>query len=89
VKQRIPKVVTFIMGAFALFLSPVLLAPTALVFVILAIIICPGVRATTVVGCQNCESNVCPWALAILLFVALPLAIVSVYLFRRRKVSKL
>lgn len=77
------------MGAFALLLSPVLLAPAALIFVILAIIICPGVTAKPIVGCQDCDSNLCPWALAILLFVALPLAIVSVYLFRRRKASKL
>jgi hypothetical protein len=88
VKQRIPKVLTFMMGVFAFLLSPVLLLPAAFIYVVLAIFICPGVTAKPVVGCRDCDSNLCPWLLAIGLFVALPVAIVSAYLLRRRKASK-
>jgi membrane protein implicated in regulation of membrane protease activity len=73
------------MGVFALLLSPVLLLPVAFVFVVVAVLICPGVTAKPIVGCSSCDSQLCPWSVAIVLFVALPLTLVSAYLLRRRK----
>jgi len=75
------------MGVFAFLLSPVLLLPAAFISLILAILICGGIAKKTV-GCGDCDSDVCPLLLAVGLFVALPLGVISAYLLRRRRASK-
>ena len=80
---------TAIMGVFAVLLSPVLLVPvgfvSVVVYVVVTIFICPGVTAKPIAGCSSCDSHVCPWSVAVVLFVALPLTLVGVHLLRRCK----
>jgi hypothetical protein len=81
---------TAFMGFFALLFSPVLLLLAAFIAVLVyvgGIFICGGI-SKPVVGCSSCESNLCPWSVAIALFVALPLTLISMYLLRRRKRHK-
>jgi hypothetical protein len=80
---------TVLMGVFALLLSPVLVVPAVFVlifvFIIVAVLICPGITAKPIAGCSSCDSHLCPWSVAIVLFVVLPLTFVSVHLLRRPK----
>jgi hypothetical protein len=79
------KVTTTIMGILAVLFSPVLLACATVLFIIVGMLICPGITDKHVVGCENCESQVCPITLLILMFVALPLGIFCGYRLRKRK----
>jgi len=76
------KIGTIVLGVFAM---PAVLAVAALVFLVLAIALCPSVRDRPTLDCQNCQSQWCPFLLAAVIFIALPLGLTSLYLYRRRK----
>jgi H+/Cl- antiporter ClcA len=76
------KIATVVLGILAM---PAILAVAALVFLVLAVLICPGVRDMPTADCKDCNSIWCPIVLAALIFVALPLALLSLYISARRK----
>ena len=77
------KLMTIVLAGLALLFSPVILGIAGLLFAILTIMLCPGVTAK-VSGCPDCYSPVCPTLLLLILFVGLPLGIISICLKRRR-----
>jgi hypothetical protein len=79
---------TIIMGVLAVLFSPALLGVAAILFAMTAILLCPRLFSQPNVDCRDCHSHWCGIALAIVMFGALPLCIVSVYLLTRRKAPK-
>ena len=83
---------TTVMALLAILFSPVLLAVLlgsgAILFVLLATVLCPGFGAKVSGECQNCHAEACPMALMLIMFVAFPLGLVSIYLFKRRRRSR-
>jgi hypothetical protein len=85
--QKVSKLTTVLMGFFALLFSPVLLLLAAfmsLLVYVVGVLICGGI-SKPVVGCSSCESNLCPWSVAIGLFIALPLTLICTHILRRRQ----
>lgn len=82
------KVIPTITALLAILFSPVLLAVLlgtgAILFIVLAAVLCPGFSARVSSDCGDCHSQVCPMALMLIMFVVFPLGIASVYLIKRR-----
>jgi hypothetical protein len=76
------KIFTVVLGLLTL---PFFFGLLSFVFLVSAILLCPDVTAARRVDCQDCGSDWCSIALAVVIFLALPLFIVSAYLFTRRK----
>ena len=79
------KIGTIILGILAL---PAVVAVGALVFLVLAIALCPSVRGMPRLDCVNCQSQWCPFLLAGVIFIAVPLGLISLYLYKQRKARR-